>query len=180
MKHFQTPTPQNTLRRRLTTYFVGITGACLAHATPGAVCLRQPLISRAHRDRGASREQAVSTGPRRRYAELHVSPLSLYLFPVPLPLAMPGPSSGRRQLLFNVYGTQIITHFLSPNPVEADTSRATWQDSRDSSAVWANKNERGRCRESECDSLATARCGRIGGRAHQRGTGSRRPHISIG
>ena len=32
---------------------------------------------------------------------------------------------------------QIITHFLSPNPIEKGTARATWQGSFDSSAVWA-------------------------------------------
>ncbi|WP_321475351.1 DUF3455 domain-containing protein [uncultured Paludibaculum sp.] len=32
---------------------------------------------------------------------------------------------------------QIITHFLSPNPDEASTPRATWQGSIDTSAVWA-------------------------------------------
>ncbi len=31
---------------------------------------------------------------------------------------------------------QIITHFFSPNPFENDTSRATWQSSFDTSAVW--------------------------------------------
>ena len=32
---------------------------------------------------------------------------------------------------------QITTHFLSPNPFEGGTPRATWQHSRDTSAVWA-------------------------------------------
>ena len=32
---------------------------------------------------------------------------------------------------------QIITHFLSPNPSESGTPRATWQDSQDTSSVWA-------------------------------------------
>jgi hypothetical protein len=33
-------------------------------------------------------------------------------------------------------GEQLITHFLSPNPAENGTPRATWQ-SRDTSRVWA-------------------------------------------
>jgi hypothetical protein len=37
----------------------------------------------------------------------------------------------------NVLRQQIITHFLSPNPVENGTPRATWQSSLDTSAVWA-------------------------------------------
>jgi len=32
---------------------------------------------------------------------------------------------------------QVITHFLSPNPSEKGTPRATWQSSFDTSAVWA-------------------------------------------
>jgi Protein of unknown function (DUF3455) len=44
---------------------------------------------------------------------------------------------GPQATLFNDDGGQIITHFLSPNPSEADTPRATWQHSRDTSSVWA-------------------------------------------
>jgi hypothetical protein len=45
--------------------------------------------------------------------------------------------------LFNEQGKQLITHFFSPNsdptvkPPEAGTIRVTWEDSRDSSRVWA-------------------------------------------
>jgi hypothetical protein len=39
--------------------------------------------------------------------------------------------------LFNDEGRQLITHFLSANPDENGTLRATWQHSRDTSAVWA-------------------------------------------
>jgi len=41
--------------------------------------------------------------------------------------------------LFNEQSDQLITHFFSPNPDPSDlgTIRATWQDSRDTSAVWA-------------------------------------------
>jgi len=38
--------------------------------------------------------------------------------------------------LFNDTQKQIITHFLSPNPFEGGTPRATWQHSGDTSAVW--------------------------------------------
>jgi hypothetical protein len=31
---------------------------------------------------------------------------------------------------------QIMTHFLSPNPAEGGTARATWQSSLDTSALW--------------------------------------------
>jgi hypothetical protein len=44
--------------------------------------------------------------------------------------------------LFSDNEKQVITHFFSPNPdpsdpMGANTIRATWQDSRDTSAVWA-------------------------------------------
>jgi hypothetical protein len=44
---------------------------------------------------------------------------------------------GPQATLFNDDDGQIITHFLSPNPVEAGMPRATWQHSRDTSSVWA-------------------------------------------
>src|SRR5215216_1966508 len=52
--------------------------------------------------------------------------------------------------LFNNEGKQLTTHFFSPNPaepnldptVQADgTIRATWQDSRDTSTVWAKLHQ---------------------------------------
>jgi len=44
---------------------------------------------------------------------------------------------GPQATLFNDDDRQFITHFLSPNPFEAGLPRATWQHSRDTSAVWA-------------------------------------------
>jgi hypothetical protein len=44
---------------------------------------------------------------------------------------------GPQATLFNDEDEQIITHFLSANPAESGTPRATWQDSDDTSAVWA-------------------------------------------
>jgi Protein of unknown function (DUF3455) len=44
---------------------------------------------------------------------------------------------GPQATLFDDGDEQIITHFLSRNSDEGGTPRATWQDSRDSSAVWA-------------------------------------------
>ncbi|MBP1150183.1 DUF3455 domain-containing protein [Methylocaldum sp. RMAD-M] len=43
---------------------------------------------------------------------------------------------GPQATLFNRYNQQVITHFLSPNPFEKETSRVTWQHSRDTSTVW--------------------------------------------
>jgi len=44
---------------------------------------------------------------------------------------------GPQATLLNDDTRQIITHFLSPNPFENGTPRATWQHSRDTSVVWA-------------------------------------------
>jgi hypothetical protein len=44
---------------------------------------------------------------------------------------------GPQATLFNDWDRQLITHFLSPNPDERQTPRATWQHSRDTSTVWA-------------------------------------------
>ena len=51
---------------------------------------------------------------------------------------------GPQATLFNEHDEQIITHFLSPNPFEQAPNpfenglpRATWQDSEDTSKVWA-------------------------------------------
>ena len=43
---------------------------------------------------------------------------------------------GPQATLFNEHDKQIITHFLSPNPFERGTPRATWQHSQDTSTVW--------------------------------------------
>ena len=44
---------------------------------------------------------------------------------------------GPQATLLNEANQQVATHFLSPNPAEGGTPRATWQDSADTSTVWA-------------------------------------------
>jgi hypothetical protein len=44
---------------------------------------------------------------------------------------------GPQATLFGSRDEQVMTHFLSGNPLEGDLPRATWQDSRDTSTVWA-------------------------------------------
>jgi hypothetical protein len=46
---------------------------------------------------------------------------------------------GPQATVFDDNGKQIMTHFLSPNPAESGTPRATWQHSDRTSAVWAMK-----------------------------------------
>lgn len=44
---------------------------------------------------------------------------------------------GPQATLFDDGGQQVMTHFLSANPDENGKARATWQDSQETSAVWA-------------------------------------------
>ena len=44
---------------------------------------------------------------------------------------------GPQATLFDEESGQVMTHFLSPNPDQGWALRATWQDSRDTSAIWA-------------------------------------------
>jgi hypothetical protein len=44
---------------------------------------------------------------------------------------------GPQATLFNDADAQLMTHYLSANPTENNTPRATWQHSGDSSAAWA-------------------------------------------
>lgn len=44
---------------------------------------------------------------------------------------------GPQATLFDEEQGQVITHFLSPNPEQGWALRATWQHSRDTSAIWA-------------------------------------------
>lgn len=46
---------------------------------------------------------------------------------------------GPQATLFDSTGEQVITHFLSKNPMRNDALQATWQHSRDSSKVWATR-----------------------------------------
>lgn len=45
---------------------------------------------------------------------------------------------GPQATLFNESNEQILTHFLSPYPVGSASFFPTWQDSRDTSTVWAS------------------------------------------
>jgi hypothetical protein len=48
------------------------------------------------------------------------------------------PAYGPQATLFNEDNEQILTHFLSAYPIGSDTFFPTWQDSRDTSIVWAS------------------------------------------
>lgn len=48
---------------------------------------------------------------------------------------------GPQATIFDGRNKQILTHFISRNPIETGIPRATWQHSDDSSAVWAVRLE---------------------------------------
>jgi hypothetical protein len=48
------------------------------------------------------------------------------------------PAYAPQATLFDDENEQTLTHFLSPNPDESNEARPTWQDSHDTSTVWAN------------------------------------------
>ncbi len=48
---------------------------------------------------------------------------------------------GPQATVFDDKGHQVMTHFLSPNPEESSTPRATWQHSQTSNAIWAVKDQ---------------------------------------
>src|SRR5262249_32173467 len=133
MKHFQTPTLQSTSRRRWTTRLVALAGACLAVLSSGLY---------AH-DRTAPRvpsEIEVSAG-HTPFLLGHASGTQNYIcLPAQTASGVAWTLFGPQATLFNHEGTQIITHFLSPNPAEDGTARATWQHSRDTSTVWARRS----------------------------------------
>ena len=134
MKHFQTPMLQSTSRRRWTMYLVTLVGACLAMLPPGLYAhdLTPPPVPP---------KLEVPAG-HRPFLLGHASGTQNYIcLPTKANSDFAWTLFGPQATLFNDYGVQIITHFLSPNPEENGTARATWQHSRDTSTVWAIRIE---------------------------------------
>ena len=130
----------------------------IACATALAVALTVALPQPAHSDRvkppPVPSNIQVPTGSKA-FLEGHAVGTQDYIcVPCPNPATSTCPDgSGFAWILFTPQATlfadndkQIITHFFSPNPFENNTNpgvmadgviRATWQDSRDTSTVWA-------------------------------------------
>jgi len=117
--------PRNTLLTLLfTTVLVG--------ATPGAVRADQ----RARIDRpDVPANLAVEAGFRP-YAVARADGTQNYIC-LPSGSSVKWTFTGPQATLFDGDGDQVMTHYLSPNPQEAGTPRATWRHSRDTSTVWA-------------------------------------------
>jgi hypothetical protein len=124
----QAQTPHTTSRRRWTTYIAALTGACLALLPPGldAHDITPPPVPTGLEVPAGYRPFLLgyATGTQN-YICLPSGPDFVWtLF-------------GPQATLFDDDERQITTHFLSPNPDEGGTARATWQHSRDTSTVWA-------------------------------------------
>jgi Protein of unknown function (DUF3455) len=128
MKHFHAQTPQTPSRRPWTMCVAALTGACLA-------LLPQWLYANHILPPPVPTGLEVPAG-NRPFLLGHATGTQNYIC---LPS---GPDFGwaffgPQATLFNDDDKQITTHFLSPNPDEGGTARATWQHSRDTSMVWA-------------------------------------------
>jgi hypothetical protein len=75
---------------------------------------------------------------------------------------------GPQATLFDQELGQAMTHFLSPNPDQGWALRATWRDSRDTSAIWAGLAKRLPTTKSITDAPRYGTCRRPGGGWKQR------------
>ena len=130
MQNFHGHTTQRTARRWWTTTLTALVSACLAMLPPGLYAHDFTLPP-------VPAEIEVPAGYRPfRLGHAVGTQNYICLFPgSDFPWGFVGPQA----TLFNDDGRQIMTHFLSPNPDEGGTARATWQHSRDTSAVWAKR-----------------------------------------
>ena len=128
MKHCSAHTPPYTARRRWTTSVAALAGACLAMLSQGLSAheLTPPPVPTALEVPAGYRPFLLG----------HATGTQNYLC-LPSSSGFAWTLFGPQATLFNDDETQIITHFLSPNPEEGGTARATWQHSRDTSTVWA-------------------------------------------
>jgi uncharacterized protein DUF3455 len=128
MTHCHAHTPHTTPRRRWTTYVTALAGACLALLPQGGYAnpITPPPVPT---------ELEVPAGHRPFLLGYAIGTQNYICLPS-------GPGFvwtlfGPQATLFDNDERQITTHFLSPNPDEDGTARATWQHSRDTSTVWA-------------------------------------------
>lgn len=128
MKPFHVHTPPTTWRRRWATSLATLASASLVLLSSGlsAHALSPPDVPTAI---------AVPEG-HQPFLLGHATGTQNYIC-LPKGLAVAWAPVGPQATLFDNHGKQITTHFLSLNPEEIDTSRPTWQHSRDTSTVWA-------------------------------------------
>lgn len=124
MTRHQARTSRTLARRRRTPYLAVVAGLCLAMLSPGL-----------HAQPAVPADLRVPTG-HTLFLRTSATGTQNYVC-LPTASGFGWAFFGPQATLFRS-GTQIITHFLSPNPDEGGLPRATWQHSRDTSRVWAN------------------------------------------
>jgi hypothetical protein len=80
-------------------------------------------------------------GPYKPYLKAHAVGTQNYICaPAATPSGVDWVFIGPQATLFDEDLAQTLTHFQSKNPYKGDAIQATWQSSRDSSAVWATRH----------------------------------------
>jgi hypothetical protein len=128
MQHFHALMPRTTARLRWTMSLTVLTSICLA-------LLPQRLYARPLTPPPVPSGLEVPDG-HRPFLLGHATGTQNYIC-LPSGTTFVWTFFGPQATLFNDREKQLITHFLSSNPDEGGTPRATWQHSRDTSAVWA-------------------------------------------
>jgi hypothetical protein len=128
MTHCHAQTPQATSRYRWTTYIAALTGAWFALLPPGLG---------AHKITPPPVPMGLEVPPGHSPFLLgHATGTQNYIC-LPSGSVFGWSAFGPQATLFNDDDKQLTTHFLSSNPDEGGTARATWQHSQDTSTVWA-------------------------------------------
>ena len=121
-------TSRTLSRRRWTPYLGGVAGLCLAMLSPGLYAQHCSLPA-------VPADLKVPAG-HTLFLRASATGTQNYIC-LPTDSGFGWAFFGPQATLFKSR-TQIITHFLSPNPDEKDLPRATWQHSLDTSRVWGN------------------------------------------
>jgi hypothetical protein len=132
MNPFRVRTPQTASRRWWMTSVAALAGACVAGLQP---------VPHAHAAAPPSVPLGleVPAGHKLLRMEHAVGTQNYVCLPASDPTADPPfvwAQLGPQATLFNAHLRQTMTHYLSANADEGGTFRPTWQDSRDSSAIW--------------------------------------------
>ena len=129
MAHRPSPRQPSTRRVVRLTSLIALRRVPVGRRAAGRPWATRASADRALRHRRAGRTQGLPRRACRRHPELPLPPVG-FGFWCRLDAVRP------QATLFDDAGRQTMTHYLSPNPDEGGTARATWQHSRDTSAVW--------------------------------------------
>jgi hypothetical protein len=110
--------------------------ACIAALAGAFTALRLPLVQATDLEPPSMPSNLQVPPGHKAFLEGHAVGTQNYIC-LPSTSGLSWTFFGPQATLFNDEDTQIITHFLSPNPKESGTLRPTWQHSRDTSRIWA-------------------------------------------